>query len=752
MHLQEFLPLKKIAFLSDYIPRRCGIATFAASLCEAITAQFPETNCLVTAINDASEGYRYPPEVHFEIEEQNLLSYRQAAQFLNLNNVDVVSIQHEFGIYGGETGEFIVDFLKTLEIPSVVTLHTILKEPSKKQHSIIQQLDHYCERFIVMTEQGKEFLETIYGVSAKKIDIIPHGVLDVPFADSNILKERFHLEGKTVLLSFGLLSPNKGLQYVIKSLPSILQKNPHVVYLIVGETHPHHLGKHGEAYREELIEIARECGVTDHVIFHNNFVTTEQLREFIGAADIYITPYCNEAQICSGTLAYAFGAGKALISTPYWHAQELLANERGILVPFKNSEAIAEAVNCFLADPHLMMTMRKKAWDAGRAMIWPVVAQRYEESFKKARLGRSQSSGHIIKNKKFSIPPLKLDHLERMTDQTGLLQHATYHIPNFKDAYCVDDNARALILTVLLKHASKNQKQLEYWSDIYLAFLSYAFDFEKCRFRNFMNYEHQWQEAFGSEDSHARAIWATGTVLGKSSNQGHRKLCESLFQCGLAPVLEFTSPRAWAFTILGIMEHLPSSEGDCTTRHVGDVLAEKLLHLYYRNASSDWKWFEQQITYDNARLPQALINYGSTHPEMLEVGLTSLRWLLQEQLSPQGHFSPIGCHGFWKHDGVKAHFDQQPIEACAMVSACLSAYAATHDSFWKKSAQCCFEWFLGRNDLGLSLYDKKTGGCCDGLLPDRVNGNQGGEALLSFLLARAEINHLLKFPEKFEKS
>jgi glycosyltransferase involved in cell wall biosynthesis len=644
-----------------------------------------------------------------------------------------------FGIYGGETGDFILDFLKNLEIHSVVTLHTILKEPSKKQHSIIQQLDHYCQRIVVMTEQGKEFLKTIYGVAPEKIDIIPHGVLDIPFLDSNFFKDRFHVEGKTVLLSFGLLSPNKGLEHVIKALPSILQKNPKVIYMIVGETHPHHLGKHGETYREELMNVARECGVTDHVVFYNNFVTTDQLREFIGAADIYITPYCNEAQICSGTLAYAFGAGKALISTPYWHAQELLENERGILVPFKNSEAIAGAVNRFLEDSNLMTKMRKNAWEAGREMIWPVVAQRYEESFKKARLERNQSSADIIKKKKFSIPPIKLDHLERMTDQTGLLQHATYHIPNFKDGYCVDDNARALMLTIFLKDFVKNQKQLEHFADIYLAFLSYAFDFETCRFRNFMNYEHQWQEACGSEDSHARAIWATGIILGRSSNQGHRKVCESLFQCGLTPVLEFTSPRAWAFVILGIVEYLHSSEGDCHTRHIADLLAEKLFHLYHRNASSNWKWFEQSVTYDNARLSQALINYGINRPEMLEVGLASLRWLLQEQLSTKGHFSPIGCHGFWKHNGPKAHFDQQPIEASAMVSACLSAYSVTQDPFWKKSAQCCFEWFLGRNDLGLSLYDTKTGGCCDGLLTDRVNGNQGGEALLSFYLACAEM-------------
>jgi len=740
--MQELLPLKKIAFLGNYIPRRCGIATFTASLCGAVTVQLPATECLVAAVNDNTQSYQYPPDVHFEIEEQNPLSYRHAAEFFNLNNVDVVSIQHEFGIYGGEAGELILDFLKALEVPSVVTLHTVLKEPDQKQHFIIQQLDRYCERMIVMTHRGKEFLETIYEIAPEKIDVIPHGVLDVPFIDSNFFKDRFQVEGKTVLLSFGLISPNKGLQYVIQALPSILQKNPHVVYMIVGETHPHHLGKHGETYREELIDIARQCGVTDHVIFHNNFVTTGQLKEFIGAADIYITPYCNEAQICSGTLAYAFGAGKALISTPYWHAQELLEQERGILVPFQDPAAIAQAINRFLADPALMTTMRKKAWEAGREMIWPVVAQRYEESFKKARLGRSQPLGHIIKKKTFSIPPLKLDHLERMTDQTGLLQHATYHIPNLKEGYCVDDNARALILTTLLHHSSKNKKQIDHWTDLYLAFLSYAFDFEKCRFRNFMNYEHHWQEDSYSEDAHARAIWATGFILGHSSNQGHRKLCESLFQCGLPPMLEFTSPRAWAFAILGILEYLASSEGDCNTRHIGDLLAEKLLHFYYRNTTPTWKWFEPYVTYDNARLSQALISYGKTHPEMLDIGLTSLRWLLQEQLSQKGHFSPIGCHGFWKRDSVKAHFDQQPIEACAMVSACIAAYRATQDSFWKKSAHCCFEWFLGRNDLGLSLYDKNTGGCCDGLLPDRLNGNQGGEALLSFHLARAKIMSL----------
>ena len=740
------LNTKHIAFLGDYVPRRCGIATFTADICEAIAAEFPQAQCIVGSVNDRAEGYNYPARVRFEIAEQELDSYRRAAEFLNLNNVEVVSVQHEFGIYGGAAGIHLLEFLREVRMPVVTTLHTVLREPNDDQRGVMQQLDALSHRFIVMAERGRTLLETVYGVAPEKIDLIPHGVIDMPFMDSNFYKDLFHVEGQTVLLTFGLLSPNKGIEYVIDALPAILGRHPNVVYIVLGATHPHLLAREGEAYREKLERLAKERGVADKVIFDNRFVTLEQLKEFIGAADIYLTPYLNEAQITSGTLAYTFGAGKALISTPYWHAQELLAEERGILVPFADAAAIADGVNHFLSNPTLMTAMRKRAWKAGREMIWPVVARRYMESFEKARASLSVPSAETaaarkVENEHYPLPPLKLDHLFKMSDHTGIFQHAIYNVPNYHEAYCTDDNARAFIFTVLMQEIGGPQPELERLASTYLAFLWYAFDANTCRFRNFMSHERKWLELHGSEDSHARAMWAVGTALGRSNNEGHRHLCGLLFQRGLAPVERFSSPRAWAFAIIAIHEYLRTFSGDRVVAQTRDVLTHKLADLYRANSAPDWPWFERIATYDNAKLSHAMILSGhwTSQPEIRDLGLTSLRWLLKAQTAEGGHFAPIGCHGFWTRGAARARFDQQPLEAHAMVSACLEAYAVTRDEFWHKAARRCFEWFLGRNDLGQPLYDPTTGGCRDALLQDHLNQNQGAESSLAFYLSFAEI-------------
>ena len=740
---------KHIAFLGDYIPRRCGIATFTADICEAVAAEFPETQCIVGSVNDRPEGYDYPERVRFEIDEQELASYRRAAEFLNINNVEVVSVQHEFGIYGGAAGRHLLDFLREVHKPVVTTLHTVLREPNADQRMVMEQLDLLSNRFIVMAERGRDMLVEIYGVDPAKIDLIPHGVIDMPFIDSNFYKDVFGVEGKTVLLTFGLLSPNKGIEYVIEALPAILQRHPNIVYLVLGATHPHLIAHEGEAYRRKLEKLAEERGVKNHVIFHDRFVTLEELKEFIGAADIYITPYVNEAQITSGTLAYAFGAGKAVVSTPYWHAQELLAGERGVLVPFRDSQAIAEGVNHFLSNPTLMTAMRKRAWKAGREMIWPVVARRYMESFEKARASLSVPSVEMravrrIENANYPIPPLKLDHLFKMSDHTGIFQHAIYNVPNYHEGYCTDDNARAFILTVLLEELGEEAVEIERLASSYLAFLWYAFDANTCRFRNFMNHHREWIERAGSEDSHARALWAVGTALGRSQNAGHRNLCALLFQRGLPPVARFSSPRAWAFALLAIHEYLRTFSGDRVVSQLRDVLAGQLVALYQANASPGWQWFERIATYDNAKLSHALILSGhwTSNGEMLDIGLASLRWLLEAQTAEGGHFAPIGCHGFWSQGSERARFDQQPLEAYAMVSACLEAFAVTREAFWEQAATRCFEWFLGRNDLGLPLYDPTTGGCRDALLQDHLNQNQGAESSLAFSLSLAELTRL----------
>ena len=741
--------IKRVAFLGDYMPRQCGIATFTTDICEAIASRFPECECLVGAVNDRPEGYDYPARIRFEIDEKEVDSYRRAADFLNINNVEVVSLQHEFGIYGGTAGSHILAFLRDVQMPVVTTLHTVLSEPSNSQRLVMKQLNELSNRFIVMAEHGREIMQKIYGISGDKIDLIPHGVPDVQFIDPSFHKDQFGVEGKTVLLTFGLLSPNKGIEQVIEALPAILAQNPNVVYIVLGATHPNLIAHEGESYRLKLERLAKDRGVMDHLFFYNRFVPLQELTDFIGAADIYITPYLNEAQITSGTLAYAFGAGKAVISTPYWHAKELLAKDRGILVPFANPAAIAEGVNQLLSNPTLMTAMRKRAWKEGRAMVWPVVAQRYMESFQFARESlrvpsRKSFVVRTLGNRPYELPSLKLDHLFRMSDHTGIFQHAIFNVPNYAEGYCTDDNARAYILTLLLSEmTSRDPQDLERLASTYLAFLWDAFDKKSCRFRNFMSHSREWLEDKGSEDSHARALWAAGMALGRSKNEGHRGLCALLFQQGLPVVEQFTSPRAWAFVLLAVHEYLRAYSGDRVVNQLRELLTQRLLDHYNTNASEEWQWFEPSATYDNAKLSHAMIlsGYWTSRGDVLDAGLKTLRWLVESQKNEAGHFAPIGCNGFWLRDKKSAHFDQQPLEAHSMISACLEAFARTGDDYWRNAARRCFEWFLGRNDLGVPLYDSISGGCRDALHQDRLSQNLGAESSLAFYLSLAEMTH-----------
>jgi len=736
----------RIAFIGNYLPRQCGIATFTTDLCEAVAVEHPGATCIALPVNDNEAGYDYPSRVRFELAEKDIDSYRRAADFLNINSVDVVSLQFEYGIFGGRAGSHILALLRELRMPIVTTLHTILREPDPHQRRVLEEVAALSDRVVVMSERGAAFLREVYRISPAKIDLIPHGIPDLSFVDPGFHKDLFGVEGKIVLLSFGLLSANKGIENVIAALPAILAKHPNVVYFIVGATHPQVKQHDGETYRLSLQWLAQEKGVEGQVIFYNQFVTLDELVEFIGAADIYVTPYQNPAQIVSGTLAYTLGAGKAIISTPYWYAEEMLADERGVLVPFRDPPALAAQVIDLLDNEAKRHAMRKRAYMFGRDMIWPQVARRYLESFARARAEKRNFTPSVFTVKPLDkrpaeLPPLKLDHLRHMTDDTGMLQHALFTLPNYREGYTVDDNARALMVSVLADELGHSEGA-EIVSR-YLAFICYAFNGETKRFRNFMDYQRNWLEASGSDDSHGRTLWALGTLLGRSNTPGLQSMAGRLFEQALPAILTTTSPRAWAFALIGIHEYLRRYDGDRRASQVREELAGRLLTLYQANRSKEWCWFEESLSYCNAALPHAFLMCGQSIPSstMSDAALESLTWLadLQRDKTNGGHFVPIGSNGFYKRGGVRARFDQQPVEAQAMVSACLEAHRITGDKNWYKEARRAFDWFLGRNDLHLSIYDPTTGGCRDGLHPDRPNENQGAESSLAFLQAVLEL-------------
>ncbi len=743
--MKENSKVRKIAFVGDHLPRKCGVATFTSDLLAAVAAAYPQSQCLALSVNDIKGGYEYPEVVRFEIEEQDLPSYLRAADFLNISNVDIVCLQHEFGIFGGPAGGHILALLRELRMPVVTTLHTVLHEPKADQRRVMQELVSLSTRLVVMAERGRQILQEIYHAPPAKIDLIPHGIPDVGFVDPTFFKDQFGVEGRIVLLTFGLLSPNKGIEYVLNALPHILEEFPDVVYIVLGATHPNELREHGEAYRLSLEILAKKNQLEKNVIFYNQFVDLETLKEFIGAADLYITPYLNEAQITSGTLAYTFGAGKAVVSTPYWHAAELLAEDRGVLVPFGDAEAIAREVIGLLRDDTRRHAIRKNAYRIGREMVWSIVAQLYMRSFECSRLegaalSRKSLATKTLDQKPRELPVIKLSHLSRMTDSTGVFQHAIFSVPNFSEGYCTDDNARAFILAVLLGELGEDPECVRTLATTCAAFLHHAFDLKTKRFHNHMSFDRRWLDEQGSEDCQGRALWALGVGVGRSPYRSFQIMAGQLFALALPALTELISPRAWAFGLIGIHEYLRRLRGDSMVNQTRETLISRLMELFERNARQDWCWFERDLSYDNAKLAHALILSGRAtgQQSVFEQSLRALRWLTELQISEKGHFRPIGTNGFYRRGGTRANFDQQPIEAQATVSACLEAYRATSDFWWYEQAQRTFDWFIGWNDLGLELYSPETGGCRDGLHVDRVNENQGAESTLAFLLSLAE--------------
>ncbi len=749
--LKQYQGINSVAVIGNYMPRRCGIATFTTDLVEGLSVQAPDMNIWAAAMNDRPEGYPYPDKVRFEISQNKLSDYGMASQFLNISQTDIVCVQHEYGLFGGPAGGHLLKLLGELHMPVVTTLHTVLKDPASDYRDVMCRLSELSDKLVVMSHEASVFLKDFYAVPENKIAFIHHGIIDTPFIDPSFNKDKFDVEGKKVLLTFGLLSPNKGIENVLRALPAVIEKHPDVVYIVLGATHPHILKSHGDAYRIMLQQLVRQLDLGAHVKFQNRFVEQKELWEFLGIADIYVTPYLNEAQITSGTLAYAMGAGKAVISTPYWYATEMLAEDRGRLVPFNDPDAMAAQIIDLLDNDVARHAMRKKAYMFSRDAVWKEVSKQYLKLFNDVQLNRDTKPrprhayvAHIKAITAFELPEIKLDHLKTLTDDTGILQHANHTIPDRSHGYCTDDNARALLAAAMgRKYLSGNGWDLDRLSGHYLGFLQYAFDEKSERFRNFMTYSRQWTEAVGSEDSHGRALWCLGKAVSLLDNPGHLAMSTTLFKKSLHAVEDFASPRAIAFSLVGMHAYLEKFSGDSDVRRIRKVLADRLFTQFKSNATDNWPWLENALNYANGKLPHALLLSGRQleRNDMIDMGLISLEWLLATQTEDR-HFVPVGSNGWYEKGGLKARFDQQPIEANAMVEACVEAFNITRDKAWFDSAVMCFNWFLGHNDLNLPLYDPITGGCRDGLMADGINQNEGAESSLAWLLSMITLQRL----------
>jgi glycosyltransferase involved in cell wall biosynthesis len=742
------IPNLRVAFVGNSLPRHCGIATFTTDLRQAV-ADVDVGAAAVVAMTDKGRSYEYPREVAFEINEDSLEDYVAAADYLNGEKFDAVSLQHEFGIFGGEAGSHVIALLARLDMPVVTTLHTVLAEPTGPQRRALDRIIDLSARLVVMAEKGRELLRTIYGVPADKIDVIPHGIPDFDFVDPEPVKQKLGFAGQTVILTFGLLSPNKGIEVMIDAMPEILRHRSDAVYVVLGATHPNLVRDQGETYRDSLKERARDLGIEGRVVFCDQFVDRDTLLDYIAMCDLYVTPYLSEAQMTSGTLAYSFGLGKAVVSTPYWHASELLADGRGVLVPFGDSAAIGQAISELLTDDARREALRKRAYASSRSMTWERTAGRYLASFNAARkherLTLVGPNGDPRPTLSTTLPAVQLAHLFAMCDDTGLFQHAVHSVPDRHHGYCVDDNARALLVACALAKSGE-QRLPDPLTARFAAFIQHAWNPDNRKFRNFMSFDRRWLEDQGSEDSHGRTMWALGEAATSDPSPSRRVWAASLFIIALPTVESFGSPRAWAFTLLGLAPYCAAFPGDALARRYRDMLAERLMAIFSQTATSDWVWFENGLAYDNARLPEALIRAGVASGNSLHVaaGLDALRWLNEVQTAPSGCFRPVGSESFGDIRKPPLAFDQQPLEATATISACLAAWRAEGGPNWIGEARRAFAWFLGDNDLRISLVDPETGSCRDGLHPDRANENRGGESVVSYLISLAEMRQLAR--------
>ncbi|WP_408591697.1 glycosyltransferase family 4 protein [Novosphingobium sp.] len=734
----------KVAFIGNALPRRCGIATFTTDLELAVSHLDDVAQTAIIAMCDPGGQYDFPPHVRWSIAQEDAGGYLAAADFINGQGFDIACLQHEFGIFGGAAGDYVLGLIAALKVPLVTTLHTVLDRPDAAQRTVIDAILKASARVVVMAQKGRDVLIDTYGADPARVLVIPHGIPDVPLEAPEEAKAALGFAGRRVILTFGLISPNKGIETMIEAMPVVLEQAPDAVYVVMGATHPSLLRDAGESYRESLIARVHALGLDDHVVFLNRFFDRPELLEHIAMCDVYVTPYLLETQMTSGTLAYSHGLGRPVVSTPFWHAAELLVDGSGVLVPFNDPVSLGAAVADLLIDEAARLAMGKKAYNASRAMTWANTALRYRDAFR-ASLNRARTRANST-----ALPSASVSHFAAMCDDTGLFQHAVLGVPDRHHGYCIDDNARAL-LACCGTGEGVDAVFAKAMAPRFAAFIQHAWNPDTRRFRNFMGYDRRWLEPTGSEDSHGRTLWALGVCAATISDPQLARWAGRLFALALIDVGHFTSPRAWAFTLLGLAAYCPAYPYDHAARHLQALLADRLLARLTQCESPDWVWFEDRLSYDNARLCEALIKTGSATntPALIAAGLRSLRWLMAIQTAPDGHFRPVGSEGFLLVSRESPHaFDQQPVEACATVAACLAAQRVDPTGEWERDAQQAFAWFLGRNDLRLAVVDVATGSCRDGLHPDRANENRGAESLLAWLLALADMHHFATVPRQ----
>jgi len=733
--------IERLALIGNFLPRQCGLATFTTDVYSALRNRFPELAVDVYAMDDHPGRYAYPPAVTAAIPQHERDAYIDMARRIEASGAQAIWVQHEYGIYGGAAGEHLLALLDRTTLPVIATLHTVLEKPSADERRVMEGLLRRCARIIVMADKGRDILQRVYGADPRQIAMIPHGVPDRELISPDSLKAKFGWEGRKVVFTFGLLAPNKGIETIIEALPAVAAHHPELLYVVLGATHPNLIAHEGEAYRDRLKALAEARGVADNVAFVDAFVEHDELIEYLQAADIYATPYTNPAQITSGTLSYAVGVGKAVVSTPYVHAVEILGDDHGVLVDFCDADAFAREIDRLLTDEAARNRLSQRAYARGRTMIWPRLAEAALEQMASAITARPR---RIAGSYQTSIKPLKADiaAVERMSDSTGMLQHAIYSVPDRRHGYCIDDNARALIF--MTQAPDIDPVTRDKWTTIYASFLQYAWNPEERRYRNFMRFDRSWCEEVGSEDSNGRTLWALGVTARDAQMAKHRDWAQMWFDATASLALDLGSLRAQAFAMLGAAAMLEARPGHQLARAILEKLPPLHLALLEEARRPEWQWFEIVLAYDNARVPQALIEAGRAlgRQDLIDCGLSTLEWIVGKQTSPEGRFRAVGSESFGRPYAEPLQFDQQPLEAQATVEACQSAYAATRDPRWIAEGERAYGWFLGANDLDLPLATAQDGGCFDGLMPTGLNRNQGAESILALQLANCAIASL----------